>query len=623
MFLATTALPEFWETRERIVFLGPWCTLYSERQLWGHLDFHMAPNPWEDRERYHQAYCYCQDLYEQLLEDLGEFLNQVHGVRFGPRYWRILLGPWLLYFIDIYYDRYVCLQEAIRHCPNFDTWLLDEQDYQVPFDINEFITLSLGGGADLYNLQLYSQILRGMGYAFPAKKAEKILSGMGEWQQHGKAARGRRWKEMAKRAWKLVNRSAFSSRKVWVHHGTLSSRQQVRLALTPGFKGRFLLLEDLPAWRGLLEEKREPRQALAHFSHYGEPFRKILVENLPVNFPTLYLEGFGPWRRQLLHAWGEKNLPQILVIGGGKWFDEAARLLAAEMMERGGRILSLQHGGGYGTARLIWVEKHEREISDRFGCWGWAEQEKDAKLFNLASPKLTLRERKSGQSRKRRTILLVGNQFPRYLYRFQSYPVGSQNEKYILDLLTFMEELGETGRRTTLYRGYPSEFGWHTNQRVRDRFPDVALDDHTRSFTRRIKEARLVVLDYPDTTLLEVMAANVPMVLFFDSKVWEQREEAVRYFDALRQAGILKDTPEEAARQVREIYDRVDEWWFSNAVQAARWEFAQHFARASRKWPREWVAWLHRELSALGERGQGLALPGPGANPAPHPPDGD
>jgi putative transferase (TIGR04331 family) len=613
MFLAVTALSEFWDQNSRILFLGPWCTPYSRRHTWAQLDYQIMASPWEDRERYHQAYCYCQDLYGQLLADLGEFLNQVHGVEFGPRYWRILLGPWLLYFIDVYYDRYVCLQEAIRHCPNFDTRLLDEQDYRIPLDTDEFITLVMRGGADLYNLQLYSQILRSLGHTFPAKKTEKEISAMGEWQWHGAANRGRRWKETARGAWKLIYQYGLSHGVIWFHF--LDSGQQVRLALTPGFAGRFLQADDLPPWRGSLEAKGESRQALAHCSHPGDPFRKILLENLPRNFPKLYLEGFGPWRRQLLQAWGQRDLPKILVSSAGLWLDESAKLLAAEVTARGGKLLSLQHGGGYGSARLVWPEDHEREISDRFACWGWAGQERDVRLVDLSAPKLAFRERKPGQSRRSRTILVAGTTFPRYLHSFQSLPVGSQIEGYFQDLLTFLDELGEMGRRTALYRGYPVEFGWHPTQRVRDRFPDVALDDHKQPFARRMREARLVVLDYPDTTLLEVMAANVPVVLFFDSRVWERRQAAARYFDGLRQAGILQDTPGEAARQVREIYDRVDEWWFSSEVQAARWEFAQHFARASRKWPREWVAWLSRELIGLGEGGQGSSSPGPCPKP--------
>ena len=131
----------------------------------------------------------------------------------------------------------------------------------------------------------------------------------------------------------------------------------------------------------------------------------------------------------MVKTWGPNGLPKILVSSAGLWTDEPAKLLAAEMTAQGGKLLSLQHGGGYGTKSLTWPEKHEREISDRFGCWGWAEQEKDIKLVNLAFPKLATKERKSGDSRKRRTILVVGNQVPRYPYFYQSHPMGSQIEK--------------------------------------------------------------------------------------------------------------------------------------------------------------------------------------------------
>jgi putative transferase (TIGR04331 family) len=177
--------------------------------------------------------------------------------------------------------------------------------------------------------------------------------------------------------------------------------------------------------------------------------------------------------------------------------------------------------------------------------------------------------------------------------------VGSQIEKYIQDLLIFLAELGDVERRAILYRAYDSEFGWHINQRVRDRFPDLALDDHAQPYKSRIKGARLVVVDYPFTAFLEVIAANIPLVLFFDSRAWQLLEKVEKYFDVLRQAGILQDTPTAAAGKVREVYDRVDEWWFSNEVQAARREFAQHFARFSWKWPQEWIAWFRRELSTL------------------------
>lgn len=595
MFLATTALSEFWDTRDRLVFLGPWCTLYSERRLLSDLDFQMVPNPWDDRERFYQAYEYCQNLYEELLKNLGEFMNQVHGVKFSPRYWRILLGPWIFYLINVNYDRYVCLQEASRLFPNFATWLLDEEEYQTPSDT---LTLVLKSTTDLYNLQLYSQILRGLGHKFSSKKIGEPASEPGPQPKDMQAGVRNSWKERFQRAGKQVYESCFGVGKVWFHYTALNSRQQVQLALTPGFRGRFLHPGDLPVWDGFKEDKGKSRQALAHCSPAGDSFRKILLENLPSHFPELFLEGFGPWRRQLLRIWEKTALPKILVNAAGLWFDEAAKLLAAEVTENGGKIFSLQHGGGYGISRVIWPEKHEREISDRFACWGWAGQEQDVKLINLPGPKLASRTRQPGQSPRLKTILITGNTVPRYFYRFQSYPVGSQMEKYIQDLLIFLAELGEN-QQAALYRGYPEDYGWQITQRVRDGFPDLALDDHTQTFSRRLRGARLVVLDYPDTTLLEVMAANVPLVLFFNTRVWEQRQEAVGYFDSLRRAGIMHDTPGEAARRVRQVYDRVDEWWFSHEVQITCAEFTRHFARASRKWPREWMARFQQEFDSL------------------------
>ncbi|GEM_PF-4470827 len=43
MFLVTTALTEFWDTSDRMVFLGEWCKLYKESHKWEHLSYEDAP----------------------------------------------------------------------------------------------------------------------------------------------------------------------------------------------------------------------------------------------------------------------------------------------------------------------------------------------------------------------------------------------------------------------------------------------------------------------------------------------------------------------------------------------------------------------------------------------------
>lgn len=596
MFLATTALTEFWDLSDQLLFLGPWCTPYDQRHQWAHLASQVLPNPWDDREKLHQAGRYCQRVFEHLLGELSGYLNRVHGVNFGERYWRVLLGPWLLHFVDVYHDRFVCLREAFTGFPGITTWLLRKSDYRTPVDLTDSSVLYYDN--DLYNLQLYSQILRGMGYSFPEKGtdaghplAQRQNGGKKPVWQGSRALRGL-WQKVE--AWVFGNR--LFGDEVLCHPANLGRWNGLRLVTTPGFRGRCFFEEFSEEPLPPADLGSEARRGLGQLGTLPDTFTRILGENLSVNFPRRYLEGYRASRQRVLERFQGKRFPRVFLTLAGLYFDELAKFLAAELTERKGRIISLQHGGGYGIALMTGAEALERTISDRFYCWGWAGQENDLRLLNLPAPKLSVRPRPPGISGRRHPILLVGTSHPRYLYRFQSSPMGTQWEAYIQATGEFLQELGPSWRTEVLYRGYVREYGWRFPLKLAERFPDLTTDPHARSFRFQLQRCRMAVFDHPDTPFLEAMAANVPTILFFDPRLWEQREAARPYFDALRAAGIVHDFPQSAAKQVKAVYPQVDDWWFSHEVQHSRERFASHFALTNRDWPRLWVKMLHREL---------------------------
>jgi putative transferase (TIGR04331 family) len=96
MFLATTALSEFWDAgADKTLFLGRWCLRYDHQEDWSRLDYEVLPHPWDDREAMHEAAAYEEEIYENLLGALTKFLNEAHEENRSERYWRIILGPWL------------------------------------------------------------------------------------------------------------------------------------------------------------------------------------------------------------------------------------------------------------------------------------------------------------------------------------------------------------------------------------------------------------------------------------------------------------------------------------------------------------------------------------------------
>src|SRR5262245_57177838 len=99
VFFATTGLTEFWDTsRQPIVLLGSWCLRCDRRSEWSNLQYEVLPSPWDDKRRFNDAILYLHDCYEQTLAHLSEYLNAVHGTIHTPRYWRIILGPWLILY---------------------------------------------------------------------------------------------------------------------------------------------------------------------------------------------------------------------------------------------------------------------------------------------------------------------------------------------------------------------------------------------------------------------------------------------------------------------------------------------------------------------------------------------
>jgi putative transferase (TIGR04331 family) len=88
--------------------------------------------------------------------------------------------------------------------------------------------------------------------------------------------------------------------------------------------------------------------------------------------------------------------------------------------------------------------------------------------------------------------------------------------------------------------------------------------------------------------MLELLAANVPTVLFWNKKHWELNSFAQPYYDELCKVGILHDTPESAAEHINKVWHKVDNWWMQQSVQDVRVKFCKQYARTSDNWSDLW-----------------------------------
>ena len=595
MFLATTALSEFWDKDQEILFLGPWCLLHDRRAEWEGLKYHVLPNPWDDRKRFYQACEYVDGCYERILDILTDYLNHVHRVSFSKRYWRVLLGAWLLDYLHAVYDRNVHLSDAFNLYPDLQTILLDPQCWRVPLDTLEYAKLA---ERDPYNLQLFSQLLQGKGHIF---KTRNLQNG---WPELGNRALARGWlgkvKNAARRA--LIPLSEVIAYRQQNGSGAALCFMYCSPAQTWALAWRTKL-------RGLpYELKREwtislggpvfddRRNGLASLPSTDE-FERAFMRVLPQNFPSLYLENYCEARDEALKL--SRAIPAVIVSSVG-WYSvsEPFKFLSAEASERGSRLVTVQHGSLFGMSRYKAGERYESSLWDSFMAWGWADQEGGA-FRNLPSPKLSslLSDRSRKRSmRKAETILFVATGHPLYLQRFQSMPTGGQWTSYVAWESRFLEAIPDKLLSAMLFRPYMQDFGLALRKQIASSFPEVRWENGL-TFYQRLKRSDIAVIDHPGTTVLETLVANIPTVLFWDQRSWEMRDEAEPYFEALRKAGVLWHSPEAAAGKVAAVSDDPWTWWGSEAVQKARQCFVDRYALARKDWLECWTEGLEEEIA--------------------------
>jgi len=581
-FLATTALCDFWNTSGPVVFLGGWCKRYGSRADWAAVDGVVMTSPWKNRAVVDAAYRYVADVCARVLPVLGQALNEIHGEERGERYWRVIVGPWLILYVAVMYDRYMHLRRALDQYPDLSTVLLSEESFVAPLDTIDFVYYLQ---EDSYNLQLFSRILMAMGRRFPSKHADTDGARRG--------AGGRQsWKARLRRAAAgIVDAAARAVRRrdsILLKHSYFPRMVELRLAVKTGGillpAGGRGSAPTAPA--RIIEIRKDLRARLdlrARFAANDE-FETLLSHVLALDLPVSFVEAFDSLGKEAEAAYPTE--PAAIFSANAWYYDEPFKRWAAVSMERGAVLLGAQHGGIYGGETVMPSEDHETAITDYYYSWGWERSDCTAKVIPLPASKLVNRKVIGADNRKH-GIFWALTSTSRYLFQFPYVP--DYFETYLSWQIRFASLLAPGMVAVIKVRPHYADYGWDIAQRLLDRFPSMPIETWKVPFLKSLKQCRLYICDHFSTTFAESLAANKPTILFWNPDTNRLRPEAQLYYDQLRAAGILFDTPESAAAAVNIVYHDVEAWWNQDSRQTAVRAYCNRFARVSPNAIDEWA----------------------------------
>jgi hypothetical protein len=303
-----------------------------------------------------------------------------------------------------------------------------------------------------------------------------------------------------------------------------------------------------------------------------EPVRQLM----PWYLPTAFLENLNGMRAAAHTATPRR--PKVVYTALGLHASLAMKLLLADWIDSGTRLLAHQHGGGYGLDAEHSHEHYERGVSDQFYSWGWTTPGGVRPLTPAVSAPPTRRLGASG-------VLLCCVDYPRLPYRLHYQPMPGSIETLHTRSLDFVRTFAP--RDALTIRPYPLEFGWGFSARLKEAGAGAVFDLGSRA-SESFAAAELVVHNYLGTAWLETIAADIPTVCFFDEAAYAFRDDAAPHIEALLRVGVLHRTGEDAARFVTTLRGGSQQWWHSPEVRAALEPFIRSYARFETDWPRRW-----------------------------------
>jgi hypothetical protein len=336
------------------------------------------------------------------------------------------------------------------------------------------------------------------------------------------------------------------------------------------------------------------------------PVRDAPVHEVPARFPRAFLDllndfmerwapdtfvgpDFGNLDREAARL---RYVKGRLYISNTRSPTDRERMIAAHALMAGEKLATPQHGGWEGTAATIPWNRQAYAEDHCFLTWGWDRQ---ANLPGRCVPHLSpaLAALRSRHREKQPALLLVGARLAANGMRFDSIPRPRDMIVYRRNKVSFLAALKGEVRANALYRPYTrGRTDFEDGPYVARELPDIRiLKDR---FDETMLGCRLLALDHPGTTMHRAVAANVPMVCFWEPAHWPVCNEALPYFEGLRNAGILHDSPAEAARHVNAVWNNIRGWWTRSDVAEAVSAWRERFARTGRFVPLRFAVTLYR-----------------------------
>ena len=569
-YLITTSDERTWKFDRPVIFLGEWCRLFDRRHIWEKMDAIVAVPYGLGQQKKEFDHNITRELTDNLFKILCNSLNQHHGLSYGDRFWKIVLGHWLYRYVDVIFNRVKTLEQCLQEHTISGTSVFANHNYYLA--TQDTHTAIWAFNDDIWNNVLISRILQYLeGVNFPIEIIANPSPSTS--YVYRKISIPSKRKAISKyvydRARKILGYLA-RDEDAFIINSYLPRIAEIKLQLALGQFPQFWSSPTV----SLLDKVNKCLRVHLTCRFVGnseDGLENILNIMFFELLPVCYLEGFDNLLDTVSQVPWPEN-PKYIFTSSNFDVDEVFKVWAAQKIEKGSKYYIGQHGN-YGAQQNNDNPSNEEITADKFLTWGWTDglsQHAPAFIFRILGDKAEDYDRQGG-------LLLIelhsGHRLSTWdnIAEFGDY--FEYQKRFILKLLPLPKE----NLTVRLHSAYV-DLKWNEMSRWKE-FDSSIYINSSGDIKKLIARSRLVIHGYDSTGMLETLSKNIPTLAFWPNCYDNLRPTAKPFYDLLVDVGIVHLSPESVAQKVNEVWSDVDGWWRQDFLQEARVKFCERYAK--------------------------------------------
>ncbi len=566
--LVTTALQNTWGKKNNIIFLGNWCEKYDNFKNLGPENYSVFEYHWDNRQKLKDDYDYLNKFYKKIFPSLKNELNKIHNTSFSDRYWKIVIGPWLITLIQIIFERYSNLKFFFEKNKNYqyETIILkyDKEKY-IPKNFEQFSRLMI---TDTWNHFIYSLLIEFENFNFEIEK---------NYKEFGDEENYKNYLVEKKLPYKnkLYNNLAYffdlmlGKKNILISESYLGRFQELSFALKFRSLPRYSINDNLKK-----SSIGEIRNKISLEFNVENPFEDFIKKFIFLFLPKSFLEDFTLIDKEVIKMkWPKK--PKIIFSSHFMQKTLQSRYTAFSVEKNKSKLILGQHGGVYGQYLFSTMEDHELEVCDKYLSWGWKLDNPKVIPFGILK---NFKEKKHDPNNEK--LLMIFRSQVKYTHRINSYTGTNQIKKYFNENLNLCKNLNsDLINKNIILRFHARKFGWNEDKMFLNNFPNIRIDLGYNKILELYKKSKLILHTYIGTGYLETLAINIPTIIFANTKECMLKEETLEYLDELKKVNIFHDSYISASEFINRDWDNIHEWWASDIVQNTRKKFCTKYSK--------------------------------------------